>query len=299
MLKVEAYPRRPSQDIPNLSHGLWSLWEAMERFKVDTILDTFRVAGNWANQRQDDKTKVERDFAEKQSKALGRFLDRLRPIGLSASCATIGKLRDAFDDDDCTGAQIAKLAQELIGRLIDETEDKVFFSLFPKEIAFFNEPRRGWELAVQRFPKIVDDVEEASKCLALSRYPAAVFHSTQTVEWGLVELGIFLKVKDPHSGWTSVAGALKNVIDKKHKDRTRFEKQNFAFLEQMQGTVESLKNAWRNKISHAQGKLRVLSGEFNPDVAEEIFVASRAFMRRLAEGLPPAKPTSVVDPRTL
>jgi hypothetical protein len=51
--------------------------------------------------------------------------------------------------------------------------------------------------------------------------------------------------------------------------------------------VEALKNAWRNKISHAHGKLIVMTGEeFHPDVAEEILTATRAFMRRLAEGLP-------------
>ena len=57
----------------------------------------------------------------------------------------------------------------------------------------------------------------------------------------------------------------------------------------MQGTVEGLKNAWRNKISHAHGKLILMTTEFSPEVAEEILFATRAFARRLAEGLPPAK----------
>lgn len=52
--------------------------------------------------------------------------------------------------------------------------------------------------------------------------------------------------------------------------------------------MEALKNAWRNKISHAQGKLNLLSPAFTREIAEEILIATRAFMRRLAEGLPPA-----------
>jgi hypothetical protein len=63
---------------------------------------------------------------------------------------------------------------------------------------------------------------------------------------------------------------------------TRFEKRNFAFLEQLHGTVGALKNAWRNKISHVEGRSQ-------PEIAELILLASRAFMRRLAEGLPPRK----------
>ena len=87
----------------------------------------------------------------------------------------------------------------------------------------------------------------------LSRYAAAVFHSVQVVEVGLIELGEFIGVDAPHSGWTAVSTALDKIIAKKHRDRTEFERNNFKFLEQMQGTVAGLKNAWRNKISHAQG----------------------------------------------
>jgi hypothetical protein len=58
----------------------------------------------------------------------------------------------------------------------------------------------------------------------------------------------------------------------------------------MQGTVEALKNAWRNKISHVSGqRLLLVSSEFTPDTAEEIMTATRAFMRRLTESLPNEK----------
>ena len=131
------------------------------------------------------------------------------------------------------------------------------------------------------------DVEEASKCFALSRYAAAIFHSIQVVETGLIELGTYIAVNDSRSGWTAVTNQLTAIIKKKHGDRTDFEKENFEFLEQIHGTIEGLKNAWRNKISHAQGKLTLMTKDFSPEVAEEILFASRAFMRRLATGLPP------------
>ena len=188
-----------------------------------------------------------------------------------------------------TWEALKPLSEEMGKRLVDETSDKLFFAMAPIESEFYCKPRRGWEVSIKRFPEIVDDVEEASKCFALSRYPAAVFHSVQIVEAGLIELGGFLKVKDPFSGWTAVSSALNQVTKKEHKRRTAFERQNFAFLEQVQGTVEGLKNAWRNKISHVGGRLVVMTKEFSPEVAEEILFATRAFLRRLAEGLPPPK----------
>lgn len=190
---------------------------------------------------------------------------------------------------DSTWGDLKKLCSEMTGRVMDETKSRQFFSMTMREALYYEKPREGWEVAIARFPDIVDDVEEASKCFALSRYPAAVFHSVQVSEAGLIELGKFLKVADPKSGWSAVANALNQVVKKNRKDMSAFERKNFAFLEQVQGTVEGLKNAWRNKISHAQGKLVLMTKEFSPEVAEEILFATRAFMRRLAEGLPPPK----------
>jgi hypothetical protein len=125
------------------------------------------------------------------------------------------------------------------------------------------------------------------KCFALSRYAGAVFHSVQTIEFALIDLGKFLGVLDPKSGWTAVSNQLDKLVTKtKFPDLAPLYQQHFAFLEQMQGAVAALKSAWRNKISHAQGKLVLMTSEFAPDVAEEIIMATRAFMRRLATELP-------------
>jgi hypothetical protein len=76
--------------------------------------------------------------------------------------------------------------------------------------------------------------------------------------------------------------------DPNYSDLSPFQQNHFAFFEQVYGTIEALKNAWRNKVSHAQGKLTLLTGNFTPDIAEEILFATRAFMRRLATDCPPA-----------
>jgi hypothetical protein len=262
----------------------------MQKFYTSGMFDMCRVSCRWAIEHKSTHTEMPSEHRKEQIAALNSYLDDLQDIGLSASSATIRKIIEELKKDGCKWSGVSLLASEPVGRLVDETGDKVFFSLTLRESEFFNNCKRGWEKAVVRFPAVVTDVEEASKCFALSRYASSVFHSVQIVEAGLIALGGFLRVKDPNSGWTAVSQALKKVIDKSHKDRTLFERRNFKFLEQMQGTVEGLKNAWRNKISHTQGRLVLMTTDFSPDVAEEILLATRAFMRRLAEDLPPPKP---------
>jgi hypothetical protein len=153
---------------------------------------------------------------------------------------------------------------------------------------FYDHPRKGWEEVVDRFPAAITDIEEMNKCFALSRYPAAVFHSVQTIECALIEFGKFLGVNDPKSGWTAVTGKLTTLVIKtKYPDLDAIYQQHFVFLEQMQALIGALSHAWRNKISHAQGKLVLMTSEFAPEVAEEIMVTTRSFMRRLATELPP------------
>jgi hypothetical protein len=263
----------------------------MDKFHVSFLFDVCRVAARHAELWKNDKTVIpeEGNFGRKhQAQAVGTYIESLHPLGLSGACATLRKMKTQFETEGCTRQDIAKLSEELVGRLIDESADKIFFSLLPRETDFFEHYARGWEAAMARF-KIRGDVEEASKCFALSRFTASVFHSVQIVEVGLIELGIFLKVNDPKSGWTAVSSVLDAIIKKSHKDRSRFEKKNFEFLEQMQGTVQGIKNAWRNKISHAQGRLILMTTNFSPEIAEEILFATRAFIRRLAEGIPAPK----------
>lgn len=180
-------------------------------------------------------------------------------------------------------AQIA----EVLSRLRDELSLSLFFKLPLEKKRYFDRPCMGWEEVIARFGDIAGDVEEMSKCFALSRYAASVFHSVQVTEGGLIHLGVFLGVKDPKSGWTAVAGELEKLVVKTaYKDLQDCHKKCFAFLEQMHAVTTALKSAWRNKISHSQGRLILMTSDFSPDIAEEIMIASRSFMRRLATEMP-------------
>jgi hypothetical protein len=276
--------------LPNLETGfcpsrIVSLYHLMKPFLVGAVMGLVTELVEISNKGQivgDSQKEYCRGLFTKLIKAFTFY-------EMACSAETAKKLLALVDNPHGSAPyDLNRLALELRGRVIDEATAREFFSLTPSEAEHYKNPPKKWKPVIKRFPSALREVEEAWKCFAFARYTAAVFHSLQIVEVGLIELGNFIGVTDPLSGWTSVAQRLKKIIDTKYQDRSEFEKRNGTFLEQTQGTVEALKNAWRNKISHAHGKLTIMTGEeFHPDVAEEILLATRAFMRRLAEGLPP------------
>jgi hypothetical protein len=279
---------------------LWSLWDIMRRFSVAQLLAIAAAGGLSGARIEFDKhfpVKPDSKSNMLEESNVVKFIESHESVAqacidleLTCSLATIRKIQEMLRSPNPSYTKLHPLDLELQNRLIDETFHKVFWALSIRESELYDNPRKGWKEIIEHFPDTVTDIEEASKCFALSRYAAAIFHSVQVVEVGLIELGKLIGVADPLSGWTATTNRLQSIIKKGHEARTPFERQHFSFFEQMHGTIEGLKNAWRNKISHAQAKLILLTADFSPDVAEEILFATRAFMRRLAEGLPPKSP---------
>lgn len=175
---------------------------------------------------------------------------------------------------------------EIQSRLKDELAARLYFAIPSGKAGYFISWRDGWEEVISRFPDAVSDVEEMCKCFALSRYPAAVFHSLLVVEVGVIQLGEYIEVTDPKRGWDATTKSLKSLVDGGRGKLPAKFSEHFGFLEQTNSAVQAMKHAWRNKVNHVDGKLVVMKPEFAPDIAEEIMMASRSFMRRLATELP-------------
>jgi hypothetical protein len=178
------------------------------------------------------------------------------------------------------------LATSLTIHIEDKCSTKLFFCVESERKKHFDSPTVGWKEALERFPEATDDVIEASKCFALQRNAASVFHSTQAIETGMLYLGKFLRVKDPKPGFVATVNELNRIVKLDSQKRSPFESQNYPFIEQMQASVVSLQNAWRHKISHVAGRITLMTADFSEEVAEEILMATRSFMRRLATEMP-------------
>lgn len=279
------------KDVDFRENLLWNWWDMYE-FKAyvfvqiaDLLTSVVEICArngeNILDNNECSVFKAKIDYIVDHCKTMGG-------LDTSILCATElrGWIDSATNQNYKTFGSHAEVLRDTIRR---ELQSKFTFTLSAIEADHYTNFRKGWENVYVRFSAALSDIEEARKCFALNRYAASVFHSTQIVEIALIELGKFIKVKDPKSGWTAVSNALRKIVNTAYKDRTAFEKKHFEFLEQAYGTVEALKNAWRNKVSHAQGRLVLLTTDFTPGITEEIIFATRAFTSRLASGLPPTK----------
>ena len=115
--------------------------------------------------------------------------------GLDVTVLTIADMVSWAKDDDriYPFREVAQRLDSIRENLRRELATKYCLALNREEAEHYSNFQKGWEPIIARFPGVIIDVEEARKCFALNRYAAAVFHGTQIVEIGLIELGKFLK----------------------------------------------------------------------------------------------------------
>ncbi len=172
-------------------YRLWSLLELMERFSVGSYLALAHVIGAVSHPSR-LKFPSGPAFTEEQIEGIREvmtpFMVQCEVLGLKASKATIHallaqcKLGSQMNTDE-----FYRLLGELQSRLKDEMIETVFLSLNPVETRMYTGWFDKWEPVLARFPDAAIDIEEASKCWALARYSASVFHSVSIVERGLIE----------------------------------------------------------------------------------------------------------------
>ncbi len=207
--------------------------------------------------------------------------------GLAVTRIQVGKIACALQDPCRTVKSdlLCEYLKQLSITFSTELQTKIFLQIPSEKMRLFDAPYEGWEEVIDQFPDTISEIEEMSKCFALSRYGASVFHSLLIVEVGLIELGKAIKATDPKVGWDATTRRLSELVKGGHAKYPTDLPVSFGTCEQINQRVETMKHAWRNKVNHFQGKLTVIRTDFAPDTAEEIMVATRGFMRTLATDL--------------
>jgi hypothetical protein len=177
--------------------------------------------------------------------------DVLHDLGLRASEISLKRLQLSLTDPDPDGVSIRKFASELNGRLNDELQSTTVLALTVEEASKYADPHPFGETVIKSFPSCAADAEEATKCLALSRPTAAVFHLMRVLEVGLRVFGARLGVETSHKpGWEAILkkahGLMSLQNDKKPADWQHDE----AFLSEVSSMLTAVKTAWRNPTMH-------------------------------------------------
>lgn len=171
---------------------------------------------------------------------------------------------------------------QLLMTLESELKRRVCFMLPRSSQKLFENPCDKWERILGVFPDAQSDIEEMNRCMAFNRYPAAVFHVLLVVEYGIVSLGKFVGVTDLKPGWDATSNAVEKILKTGRKGASLQVLKNFAFLELINKDMQSMKMAWRNKVSHAASHLTLMTSDFKPEVAEKIISACHGFMLLMA-----------------
>lgn len=230
---------------------------------------------------------IPQDYRDSHIPLLSPWRESCVQIGLGASVATIDKMIALLCDTTTTLEQWAKLTDELTGRLSDEMRQHFYLSLTPIETLRLSNPAPFGDEVPMAFAEAVNDIDEASKCLALGRATACVFHSMRVLEFGLVALATALNVPDPEKSWHTVIVDIQKAV-KTRRDRgpgkgtAEEEDPNWETLTQFYAEAvvhfEFLKDAWRNRTAH-------IGTNYSMEKAESVFQHSGEFMRHLATRL--------------
>ena len=255
--------------------ALISLWEIMQQIRAGFFVHI----GGLAQILQlpalfgaDDP--VEDKFRKQIREVLGGLENDAESFGLSLTAKALKRLFEDLDQEQYTNAQLKLALQDLIARYQDELDDRLFFRVSSSHASYLLTPQEGWREALDKFPSVFLDVEEASRCFALGRYTASVFHLMRVLEVGLVSLALALQVPTSRSNWGRIIDQIQAEITKRNKAQgATWPDQQFYSAAAAQ--FQFLKDAWRNHVIH-----RRLS--FDEQGARQVYVHVRDFMCHLA-----------------
>lgn len=213
---------------------------------------------------------------------LKHTLDELHPLlmemrlSLSAKKAHLMSIHLALPELSNSVADMKSELDELHSRIVDELEGRLFFQVSPDKAKFYNNPREEFgEEAINKFPSIIFDVEEAGKCYALGRNTATVFHLMKIMEICLRVLGKALGVPDNLPTWDAILGKCDEEMAKRREKRTSEWLANEAQFSEACVHLRSVKFAWRNKVMH-------IEKSYSDEQAKDIFSAVSGFTAYLA-----------------
>jgi hypothetical protein len=133
----------------------------------------------------------------------------LLTYGLKSAAQKAGRIHKQLETEHMliTYGEMASMLGELRERMEDDFHSVVFVNLSAQESELYEHPETEWQSVISRFSKVRHDIEECSKCFALARYGAAVFHVMLVAEFGVIKVAELFSVAGDKPGW----GALERL----------------------------------------------------------------------------------------
>ena len=158
---------------------------------------------------------------ESYDAGLAAFENECIDLELKTCADSLRRMRRILANPNGTYEQIWEIGKELDGRLRAEMEGRVFLSLSMEEAKYFENYRQRWGEFLELYPSTEDDIEEASKCIALSRNTACVFHLMRVLEVALRGMSLCLNIplssKNAERNWGVILKTIKENMEARSK----------------------------------------------------------------------------------
>jgi hypothetical protein len=171
---------------------LVSLWDMLkfnaEKFHVLSSFLMLMESVLLSNSSRDDDSKnPEADINKINELLKTEIKPMLDEIGLRQSSKKAAAMIIQTADESVSPRLVSNSLGELRSRIKDELEDGYFLHLSGEEALFYEAVDPAFGAVVQsKFPSASFEIDEASKCLALGRDTAVVFHLMRTMK---IEVG--------------------------------------------------------------------------------------------------------------
>ena len=263
-------------------YRLVSLLELIKQFAAKGIMAKCRRLGDVAALCFEDKNNPE--WRVNSVNILRRTLSELKVLcelaDLHHSALHAGDLLTSTDSpankELLNVDKAQRIATMICGTIERDLSLRIFLALRPEHVIFYEPitPPFGQDI-FDKFPSAIDDLLEASNCIAVERNTAAVFHLMRVMESGLKVLASALDIPYAPS-WESYLKQINAVLTTDWNKLPRDVQLRKPFYQELSGDLQAIKISWRNPTMH-------IVRSYGPDEALRIFDCVKAFMIRLAE----------------
>ena len=269
----------------------------MKQLKVKNIIDLVDQLGVFRGQKRAAESLVD----ENGRQVLSRFMEQPLSspeggkttsstesesmvqefLGLDLKCSakTASKLEELMASPNCNVRDVFELLEELKGRLVDEVDETICFSIASDKKYLISADNLFGDQVASAFPSAEQDIKHAGNCLAFEEWTASIFHLMRTLEIGLTVLAKSLEVNTDRQEWEHLIdhtqNKIKTISEATHGKDWRADQQ---FYSEAALQFRYFKNAWRNHVMHVRDT-------YDEERAETIFRHVKEFMVHLATKL--------------
>jgi len=173
-------------------------------------------------------------------------------------------------------SELEPLIDEVLHRMMDELETQLVLAIANSKACYFDDSTDVFPASAREaFPSAEYDMDEASKCFALERHTACVFHSMCVLEVGLNTLSRALDLPVGKTWNMSLDQIEKEIRSRSVRTHGEVWKTDEPFYSEAATHFRFVKNSWRNYVAHGKehydeeraGKILRSVGDFMRDIA--------------------------------